>query len=650
MGKIFLIGHRGTGKSTILKDYANKVKSDVCYDLDAEIELRKQVKIQTLFETHQASKFRELERKVLQNLIADFEDFKIHAKNQNIKLVVSLGAGFELEKFQFPQDAMILWLRRVTDSNGRIFSDRPALTHHKNPLEEWKNIFKVREQKYKKYSNAQVYIPEFHSEDFNALYEYLNFKPPQKGYVTYLPGENDLVLKNKNCHIELRTDLVSEEEIFDLLKKNSQRHYIIAIRDKGSLKVHDALVQNTERNHFIQKIHKLRFKNKIRIDWDMDLGLPSKTLIKLIDIYSSHGDDPLLDILILEDFLSQQKIQRLKIEYKICPEMSSHEDALSFEKDLKQILGHKPFSYLPRSKNEFNLSYHREIKSYSQNIGFYRFGEGTSNDQPYWWQWPSKKPKGFYGIYGENIRHSYTPAFHLNFFRKKKLSPISIESFKNFFNYIEIFKKYGLKALAVTSPYKIRAYNFILEHQKSLPLKNLSPKNNTTETMSFEQGAMAEATHFQSVNTLIFFNTEVKGYNTDIIGLKKYLEAHINLKKPVIIWGGGALLEQLKYLCPAGYFYSAQSAQVREGFKTPPQNVSKTEIKLPLIWASGEKGLLPDEILENFMITQIIDLDYRENSKAKLYSALKSIKYVSGLEFFIKQGQAQQKIWDLYEF
>lgn len=626
MDKIFLIGHRGVGKSTMIADLQAQSKKYICFDLDYELEVRRQVTIKDLFAKGKVAEFRQMELDVLNEIIFDFEN----QKNKSLKtLVVALGAGLHLEKFKVPKSSMLLWLRRATDPNGRIFSDRPALTDKNNPLDEWNTIFSDREIKYKKFCTAQLYLPEFSNKNFNPLYEYLNFKSPKNGYVTLLPKENDQILQSLNCNTELRTDLISEKEIKQFLKSKTCGHYIVAIRDQNP------------KDFKLYKSLRLFKKIKVRVDWDLALGLPEAQWLPYIDIFSSHGADPVLDILVAEDFIQGSQVKKskpLNIEYKICPEVKSHEEAIHLEYEIDDVLKGKAYSYLPRSTSSFNLSYHRQIKSYQQSIGFFKFGEGSSKDQPFWWQWPKVNPKGFYGIFGQNISHSYTPSFHFDFFQKKNLWPLFIESFDSFFKFYSYFQKNKIKALAVTSPYKTSAYEFALD------LKSQNKNSAKTKLDS-------EALKYKAVNTFVF-DKDLKAFNTDIIGLNSFLKQNLDLQKPMIVWGGGALLEQLKELCPKAIFFSAQTGKGRtDGDNRALDEILKTKnTSLPLIWASGEKGSTPATINEKIVITKVVDLDYRENSRAKLYSYLNSIHYVSGLDFFVKQGLAQQKIWDEYEF
>lgn len=640
MDKIFLIGHRGVGKTTLVKDMANKSKANICFDLDQEIENRAKVKIFDLITQGRVAEFRSLEHKILKEITGEFDKLK---KSNSAKLFVALGAGFLLDQYKFPKSSMVLWLRRISDAQGRIFFDRPRLTQQTDSLKEWDEIFQKREKIYEINSTAQVYLPEYFDSNFNALYEYLNFVAPKEGFVTLLPKENDQVLQLRKSNLELRTDLLSAKQILDILKKSKGENHIVALRNLNL--------------QFIKKLVQLKKTKKFLIDWEMSLGFPSKDTLKSIDVFSSHEDQPIPEVLIFKDYIQEMGLKNKKFHYKICPQVESHEEAIQWDLELSQLFSKNEYSFLPRSNQNLSLSYFRQLKSYQQKIGFYRFGEGTSSDQPLWWSWPKNQPRGYYGILGENISHSRTPAFHFNFFKKKSMYPLSIESFSSAFEFANYFSKNGLKALAVTSPYKNLAYknsNFLYTVKSNLDFKS-------SNTVVLNSKLISDSLKDIKADQIFSFNT-------DYVGLKSFFNTHLSKDLKCVVWGGGALLEQIKDLLPEAEYYSAQLGQIRTDVPTVngSKNVnlskkssentkkvkpSKDSLKpVQLIWASGEKGLTPEVLNDKFSITKIIDLDYRENSKARLFCSLNSIEYVNGMEFFIDQAMAQQNIWDTYEF
>jgi|ERR1051326_9169529 shikimate kinase len=78
--KIFLLGYMGSGKSTIGKELAEKLKMDFI-DFDTYIETKEKKSVSEIFEKEGEEKFRELEKKHLNEII----------KKDNA--VISLGGG-----------------------------------------------------------------------------------------------------------------------------------------------------------------------------------------------------------------------------------------------------------------------------------------------------------------------------------------------------------------------------------------------------------------------------------------------------------------------------------------------------------------------------------------------------------------------------
>ncbi len=72
MKPIFLIGYMGSGKTTIGKDIATDLKIPFL-DLDQLIEEHYQKSISQIFEEYGESRFREIERNML-NKISDYEN------------------------------------------------------------------------------------------------------------------------------------------------------------------------------------------------------------------------------------------------------------------------------------------------------------------------------------------------------------------------------------------------------------------------------------------------------------------------------------------------------------------------------------------------------------------------------------------------
>ena len=142
--KICIIGMPGSGKSTIGKALSKKLNYDF-YDTDNTIEDISRLKISEIFASNGESYFRDLESKVLNQLI------KIN------KVIISTGGGIILKNKKilnksfniFLQCDLDVLIERVSRNNNR-----PLLL---NDLKKnMKNLFNQRKELYNKYSDLKI--------------------------------------------------------------------------------------------------------------------------------------------------------------------------------------------------------------------------------------------------------------------------------------------------------------------------------------------------------------------------------------------------------------------------------------------------------------------------------------------------------------
>jgi len=142
--KICIIGMPGSGKSTIGKALSKKLNYDF-YDTDNTIEDISRLKISEIFASNGESYFRDLESKVLNQLI------KIN------KVIISTGGGIILKNQKilnksfniFLQCDLDVLIERVSRNNNR-----PLLL---NDLKKnMKNLFNQRKELYNKYSDLKI--------------------------------------------------------------------------------------------------------------------------------------------------------------------------------------------------------------------------------------------------------------------------------------------------------------------------------------------------------------------------------------------------------------------------------------------------------------------------------------------------------------
>lgn len=141
---ITLVGVRGTGKSTVAREIARRLKWDAV-DADDEIESRAGRSIRTIFEESGESAFRQLEREVMHDLL-ERED-----------LVIASGGGAVLDPLtrqRMVAAGPVVWLQAEPQTIiARLAADastserRPALTEQ-DPTDEIHSVLKDREPLY----------------------------------------------------------------------------------------------------------------------------------------------------------------------------------------------------------------------------------------------------------------------------------------------------------------------------------------------------------------------------------------------------------------------------------------------------------------------------------------------------------------------
>ncbi|NCN95348.1 MAG: hypothetical protein GW917_01350 [Bdellovibrionales bacterium] len=491
---LFLIGHRGSGKTTVLCWLKQKFEGHF-FDLDEEIEKR-HGSIKKIFAEQGEDHFRKLEVQVFD---------KLTSSSFQGPRVIALGAGFE---GSFPKRSIKIWIRRESDLKGRIFLDRPDLEMGKTPLDQWKLRFSKRQKHYEDIHTDVLTLPEGRGLSDLVLQRF--FRRYFRGelsienwegnfFSTLLPLDKQKfskkILYSESRFIELRDDLFSHEELGEIESAVTPERLYFAYRKPMS---------NAES------------KGKIK-DWDLALGPPQDKFWSI----SNHGQSEE----VFKRFIGTSEI------LKWSPEVESFKDLLHGHLWWKE----DPYqrSFLPRSKSG-RWRWYRRLFGPQMPIHFVKDQSGSAPDQPFWYETlltPLSNNR-FAAVLGENVDLSWTPAFHHDFFMKRNMPVVSINvSPAEWEEALPVLKFLGLRAAAVTSPLKKLAYtevsHFLNEDSKDLG----------------------------SVNTLVFDSTKTFGVSTDLDGLQ-YLSDH--LKDPVCIWGGGGLLPVLKTVFPQAKSFQAR--------------------------------------------------------------------------------------------
>ena len=571
----FLVGHRGVGKSTCLQ-LLKALYPGKFFDLDEEVVSRRGLPVEEIFRTQGEEAFRRIEKEVFEELLQESEN-----------LWVSVGGGFQ---GTFPVDGEVIWLRRESDPAGRIFLDRPALNPGQAPLQEWSERFQEREKRFQAIHSQILTLPEGEwllPKTLKAFFDFWFSAGSGIGTceayeVTLLPEDFSQRDRWQGKQIYRRARRLEVRE--DLLE-SSARHRV-------KEKVENARVYYSRRKKGLDRDEFGQWR-----DWDMDLGAPPKE-------YWSFS-------------LHQGEFKQIPSGIlKWAPEVKTFKEL---------YFGHQWMAgdpqrriFLPRSP-EGRWRWYRRLFTAKSPLFFIRENQGSALDQPFWYETTllSSQGQGFAAVLGGAVGLSWTPSFHEKFFRAYGMPVVSVAvAEKEWDEALGVLVKLGLRAAAVTSPLKKKAFS------------------RCTDFVTPEDRELG------SLNTLFFQGEKVFGVNTDLVGLQESLghEESINAERDaalkLVVWGGGGLLPVLKKVFPQAEFVPAR------------KGLSLTEDSL-IIWSSLRSAQVKwPEPLEK--IKMVFDLNYAENSMGKELALRARCSYVSGWEFFKEQAKAQQDFWKRY--
>lgn len=509
--KLALVGHRGVGKTTVLKALDKLLKPLYpalrFYDLDQMIEAEGRSVLE-IFESDGEKSFRELEQKVFNTLHA--------AGSDTTDLVLSLGAGFE---GVIPEDFEVIWIRRESDKQGRIFLDRPRLNGNLSALEEWQQRFPKREEKYRSQATQILTLPEGDWALPEILAAYFSYWFPKidqmelrpSYFATLLPedGTPAKALYKRAARVEVRDDLV--------LDFSAPSIYFSHRNGK---------VQNPPPHPDLIE------------DWDLALGDPPR------DFWSGSYHGPTL------------------------PKENKHFEVLKWAPEVLSMAelfqGHQWWTaspntrcFLPRS-HDGRWRWYRQLFGPKMKIHFLRDELGSSLDQPFEYEHflnLSKSDNGFAAVLGQDVSLSLSPSFHHKRYGLPFCS-INIDK-EDFGRSLQILIQLGLRFAAVTSPFKEEAFR----------------ASDDPDEISIR---------LKSSNTLVIHGGKIKGFNTDYVGLEQALKNHIDPKLPICVWGGGGVLSSLKALLPNAQFVKAREGTIlSEPTQVVWASIRSSDVKLP---------------------------------------------------------------------
>ncbi len=640
--KYILIGQRGAGKTSIINKLQNicfdKNLEIQCLDLDNLIEKEYNINIKKFFETYGEAKFREIENQVFKNFY----------KKQNVdsQFIIAMGAGFSGD---VPDDVKAIWIRRRTDSLGRVFINRPILNKVKKTetseialgalLQDSLIRYEQRENYYRNHCYFSSFIPEG-GLDADRLFNLFFGKSLRKRILLTLDGNKISSLKKINeflafCHrigiesFEIRDDLVDLKTWKIINESNiNLSKCTLAIR-----------LKNTPL---------LEYKEKFKvIDWAYELGDPE---VKA-DVISLHDKSLLTSLVSKKDF--QKKLKDSQSYIKIAIPVDSWNSLIDTEASLKQLNLNERVVFLPISNNGRWLWY--RLNNWKDNeMNFINCFFSEILDQPSYFEINLNlnsldQNKNYFGaVLGAPVIHSRTPCFHNEFATENNMNIFSIDIQRDEYSskvLLYLLKK-GLKFAAITSP-----------------LKNIFFHGVTTECSLGVNSLSGDLVNSLAVTKNGVINLD----NTDYFSIKDIDEHHSQIK---IVWGAGALAKSFINNMDNVLVFSARSGLLSEmklsttyltelkKYEVKNVNIkSKTELlknylmfslkPIVLIWACGNaKNIqLPNY---NWNFTKLIDLSYGENSLGREYAINYDLDYLSGLRFFNVQAQKQNDFWRKY--
>ncbi len=332
---------------------------------------------------------------------------------------------------------------------------------------------------------------------------------------------------------------------------------------------------------------------KLQIDWDLETQYSGEE----VDVLSYHG----ADFSVVQKHCSKNQFKL----FKWSPEVKDFAQLRMCHEWYLQ--NPKRFLFFPRSQSG-RWKWYRQWQMFNQKINFVSNEISNYADQVHLLEaLGSLKSERFAAVLGSPIGHSFSPTFHRRFFESYGLPFYAIDLKENeFTEAMDFLQSLGLVAAAVTSPLKKKAFEFC--SQKS-----------------------AISLQLESVNTLSYLDEAWLGDNTDAEGFVELSQKVPPTNGSVAIWGGGGVLSVVMSCFKKAERYSSTSdEEIKKDYKG-------------WVWAAP-----PDRPLPKYQSPPqwILDLNYREDSRAKEFAILSGAQYVSGLVMFAKQALEQQKIWE----
>lgn len=625
-----LMGHRGVGKSSLLWRISQYARDSglpvICDDLDVLVEREQGRAVSEIFSNSGEPEFRRIEQE-------GFSAWVERARKHEGDCFIALGAGFLGE---IPEDVRVIWVRRPTDSFGRIFLDRPRLDKDATHFLEYVSRFAHREERYGSRADEILILPEGLEDGDLSEKAFVfgrlkmagagltilsgHFRKGREGFQNWLSKRLDWNLD----FIELRDDLLTEEQLNWALEAIAPEKVLFGFRSEKF------------RETAFVRARKLQSLGS-RIDWPAEWVSDSSPAVGFIpDVVSFHNRTVMGSLgeclKHLEESAAALGAPNAILKLAV-PILSFAELAEAHQWAAKVP---EKRAFLPRTDGAFleaggraRWGWYRLINKGVTPLSFVRESEGSSPDQPALLEWcrAIAQPRSFGAVLGFPILHSRSPCEQFEFSRSRKMVFVSVPIEETEWNdALPLLAEMGLRFAAVTSPLKLLAYQSVATPG---PLEKL----------------------LSSVNTLVWDPDGNPGYpwrgiNTDLPALARIWESFASREGAVAVWGGGGTLPILRKVIGQGVFFSA-----RKGI---PRDIAESELSAfmsdfspnTVIWAVGRsREVMTVDPPAKWKPGLVIDLNYSDDSPGREYAARTGATYRSGLEMFREQARLQRKFW-----
>lgn len=677
--KVAIVGHRGVGKSALLarleqyflveaqtdRDCSSEVNLSgarepavAFFDLDREIERRTGRTVADIFSRDGEAAFRNIEQSVFADLNTELT--VLIAEHRLERAFLACGAGFDSSVIG--DDWRVLWLRRETDSDGRIFLNRPRLNADLSALDEYIVRYREREPSYAARAD-EVYVAAegIESGSESVCYsERLYFRDEIRnfgGTLTVLPW----MLKTADrasyelrrrvswgvSRFELRDDLLSAEQVdwaLNALPKNSilfsfrdvtrTELSLAALRELGDLR---GMAVDRPIEHSVGRLRDLQSQLP-DVNWILSLH----QLEAGATAAERHSATVARAEAALKDF-AQPAILKLALRVEDFHELSLWHRWAESARATRVFLPMSSDGRWAWYRSLMQLRSAREPSGTCSDLDFFREDSGSAVDQPRLLQrlelvqlarsarvsGRHYKQNEFVAVLGDPVRHSRTPVEHQAFFAERGMPVFAVRVTQDEWREgaLDFLTSLGLKCAAVTAP-----------------LKELAFESSIADSVARE---------LRSVNTLMFIDEKWRGSNTDLDGFCATIDQVAGLKNgaellaPIAVWGGGGTLAVVERVVGRhAEFFSVRTGENRSASERNAGQAVKAIDFRPetVIWAasnSAGRSLPPKE----WAPARVIDLNYSESSFGREYASQTKSIYISGEMMFREQARRQREIW-----